>query len=77
MSRAYMEWKNNIKKFRRGEWFEVRDGYIISLCDTSLSAYRRMRRVREREIKRMNRNSKILNDFMKHLKIQQPSIWEE
>ena len=55
MGRAYSKWKEDIKAYRRGELPKCKHDYIILLTDTSMAAYRKIRRVRQRELKRMNK----------------------
>ena len=60
MSRAYRKWKEDIKAYRRGELPKCEHDYIILLTDTSMAAYKMIRRVRQRELKRMKKTQKII-----------------
>ena len=64
MSRAYRKWKEDIKAYRRGELPHCQHDYEILLCDTSMAAYRRIRRVRQRELKRMKKWQDIIERIM-------------
>ena len=55
MSRAYRKWKEDIKAYRRGELPECEHDCNILLTDTSMAAYMKIRRVRQRELKRTNK----------------------
>ena len=55
MSKAYRKWKADIKAYRRGELPKCEHDYIILLTDTSRAASRKIRRVRQRELKRTNK----------------------
>ena len=55
MSRAYRKWKEDIKAYKRGELPKCKHDYNILHADTSMAAYRKIRRVRQRELKRMNK----------------------
>lgn len=65
MSKAYREWKANIKKYRRGELPHCEHGYIILISDTSMAAYRKIRRIRQRELKRNKKIQKIMDHLEK------------
>ena len=60
MSRAYRKWKASIKAYRRGQLPRCQHDYIILLTDTSMAAYRMIRRVRQRELKRMKKSQKAM-----------------
>lgn len=60
MSRAYRKWKEDIKAYRRGELPKCEHDYTILLADTSMAAYRKIRRVRQRELKRMKKIQEII-----------------
>ena len=55
MSKAYRKWKEDIKAYRRGELPHCQHDYEILLCDTSMAAYRRTRRVKQRGLKQMKK----------------------
>lgn len=63
MSRAYRQWKENIKAYRRGELPKCDNDYVILLTDTSMSAYRKIRRIRQREMKRCKKIQTLLERF--------------
>ena len=65
MSRAYRRWKEDIKAYRRGELPRCKHDYIILLTDTSMAAYRRIRRVRQRELKRMKIIQRLADRIIK------------
>lgn len=65
MSKAYRKWKENIKAFRRGELPHCEDGYIILLTDTSMAAYKMIRRVRQRELKRMKKMQRLIDNIIR------------
>ena len=62
MSKAYRKWKEDIKAYRRGELPECEHDYIL-LTDTSMAAYKRIRRVRQREMKRFKKTHILLERF--------------
>ena len=61
MSRAYRKWKEDIKSYRRGELPKCKHDCIILLTDTSMAAYRKIRCVRQRELKKMKKFNKVLD----------------
>lgn len=65
MSKAYRKWKENIKAYRRGELPRCKYDYNILLTDTSMAAYRRIRRVRQRELKRMKVIQRLTDRIIK------------
>ena len=72
MSRAYRKWKEDIKAYRRGELPKCKHDYIILLADTSMAAYKMIRRVRQRELKRM----KKIQEIIARIETMQPPDFE-
>ena len=76
MSKAYRKWKANIKAYRRGELPHCEHDYIILLTDTSMAAYRKIRRIRQRELKRMRKATKASASIEKWLSLFLPIYTE-
>lgn len=73
MSWAYRRWKEDIKACRRGELPKCENDHLILCNDTSMAAYRMIRRVRQRELKRMKKSQKAIARIEMQI---QPFDWE-
>ena len=74
MSRDYRKWKEDRKKFRRGELFPYEDGYIILLTDTSMAAYKRLKRERRRKLRLVSKIRRNLEQFCRKNNLDMP-VW--